>query len=145
MQAGPDALALIKGEEGCRLTAYQDSRGIWTIGWGHTGPEVVAGLVWTQAQADAQLAADVAARAVGPLNASLARPIPQGCFDALVSWTYNVGGGAEASSTVVRLLNAGDFKGAHQHLADWKRAGADPDRLLPRRMHEAWLFARSAP
>ena len=50
MQYSKTGLALTEGFESCRLTAYQDLKGIWTIGWGHTGPEVVEGLVWTQNQ-----------------------------------------------------------------------------------------------
>ena len=51
MNYGPKGLVLTKSFEQCRLTAYQDPLGIWTIGWGHTGPEVVSGLTWTQALA----------------------------------------------------------------------------------------------
>jgi lysozyme len=54
------AIPQIKADEGCRLNAYFDTRGILTIGYGHTGPDVVQGLVWSQAQADAQILTDVA-------------------------------------------------------------------------------------
>ena len=78
-------LALLKQFEGCNLTAYQDQRGVWTIGYGHTGPEVKEGLVSTQAQADAQLAADVATRAQPFVNALIhaGGSMPQNEFDAL--------------------------------------------------------------
>lgn len=49
----------LKKDEGLRLKAYQDTVGVWTIGYGHTGPEVKPGLVWTEAQAEAALADDV--------------------------------------------------------------------------------------
>lgn len=49
----------LQRDEGCRLTAYRDTVGVWTIGYGHTGPEVRQGLTWTQAQADQQLDADI--------------------------------------------------------------------------------------
>lgn len=55
-----DILADLRRDEGCRLDAYQDSLGVWTVGYGHTGPAVCPGLCWTQAAADAQLAEDVA-------------------------------------------------------------------------------------
>jgi lysozyme len=58
-------LNLLKQLEGRRLNAYQDQAGIWTIGYGHTGPEVNAGLVWSQAQADATLQAGVTRFAAG--------------------------------------------------------------------------------
>jgi lysozyme len=48
------AEAYTKANEGCRLEAYQDTRGIWTIGYGETDPTIVQGVVWTQAQADAR-------------------------------------------------------------------------------------------
>ena len=49
----------LKKDEGLRLKAYKDTVGVWTIGYGHTGPEVVPGLVWTEAQAEAALVDDV--------------------------------------------------------------------------------------
>lgn len=52
--------AELRLDEGCRLQAYRDAGGVWTIGYGHTGPEVHGGLVWSQAQAEAQLEADIA-------------------------------------------------------------------------------------
>lgn len=55
----PILLAALKRDEGCRLQAYRDSLGIWTIGYGHTGPEVRAGLVWKQEHADAELTGDI--------------------------------------------------------------------------------------
>jgi lysozyme len=143
MKASDAALALIKAEEGCRLTGYLDSKGIPTIGWGHTGAEVYEGQVWTQAQADAALAADVAGRAEAPINASVKVPLSQGQFDALCSLVYNIGGGHFATSTLLRVLNTGDYRGAHTHFAEWKRAST-PDELLPRRAREMWLFARSS-
>ncbi len=53
-------LALTKQFEGLELKAYQDSVGVWTIGYGHTGTDVKPGLVITEAQASVLLAADVA-------------------------------------------------------------------------------------
>ncbi len=59
MQYSEIGLALTEQFESCRLTAYPDVKSVWTIGWGHTGPEVVPGLVWTQERADAQLLKDI--------------------------------------------------------------------------------------
>lgn len=67
--ADPILLAQIKRDEGCVLTAYRDRNGVWTIGWGHTGKEVHAGLVWAQAQADDQLSADIERLCGGLLKA----------------------------------------------------------------------------
>lgn len=81
------ASALIAVFEGCRLTAYRDSGGILTIGYGHTGPDVHEGMTITQAQADALFAADQA-----PLFKLVAgRPILEAA--ALVSFGYNCGAG----------------------------------------------------
>ena len=55
----PLLLQDLKRDEGCRLEAYQDTVGVWTVGFGHAGPDVKPGLTWTQAQADAQLQADI--------------------------------------------------------------------------------------
>jgi len=52
-------LTLLKDFEKCRLQSYQDSGGVWTVGWGHTGPEVTQGMTYTQQQADAQLQKDL--------------------------------------------------------------------------------------
>ena len=82
------AAALIHSFEGCKLTAYQDSGGIWTIGYGHTGPDVHAGLVWTQQQAD-----DAFAKDAGPLFSMVADK-PMIAAAALVSFGFNCGQGA---------------------------------------------------
>lgn len=61
----------LKKDEGLRLKAYQDTVGVWTIGYGHTGPEVKPGLVWTEAQAEAALVEDIIEH-----NAKLAAALP---------------------------------------------------------------------
>lgn len=48
-----DGPTFTKKNEGCRLAAYQDTLGVWTIGYGHTGPDIYDGLIWTQAECDA--------------------------------------------------------------------------------------------
>jgi len=65
----PELIAALKTDEGCRLTAYKDTVGVWTVGYGHA--HVAPGTVWTQAQAEAQLIADVAKH-----NAELAEKLP---------------------------------------------------------------------
>lgn len=62
-------LAALKKDEGCSLTAYKDTLGVWTIGYGHTGPEVHAGLVWKQEHADAELTGDILAHNYALLKA----------------------------------------------------------------------------
>jgi lysozyme len=67
----PELIADLKRDEGCRLTAYLDTVGVWTIGYGHTGPEVRKGLKWTQAQAEDALLTDAAEH-----NAELLKALP---------------------------------------------------------------------
>ena len=105
--------ALTKLFEGLRLTAYTDQGGVWTIGYGHTGPGVQAGLVITEAQADIFLQADVA-RAVTAVNLLVTIAITQGQFDALVDFAFNLGSSSLAHSTLLKQVNAGDFAGAGQ-------------------------------
>jgi lysozyme len=108
--------------EGCRLTAYQDVKGLWTIGVGHTGPEVCEGLVWTQEQADAQLLKDIQ-NAVDHVNRLVTVPLTQDEFDALVDFIFNVGSGNFDRSALLRLLNAGDYQGAAAQFDLWDHAG----------------------
>ena len=110
MEISAAGLNLIKRFEGCRLKAYPDpgSRGApWTIGYGHTGAEVVPGLVITQAQAEAWLRADLAhsQRALETLLAGVV--LNQGQWGALLSFCFNVGAGALGRSTLRRRLLAG--------------------------------------
>ena len=97
MEISAAGLDLLKRFEGCRLEAYPDpgSGGApWTIGYGHTGAEVVPGLVITQAQAEAWLRADLAQsqRALETLLAGVV--LNQGQWEALLSFCFNVGAGA---------------------------------------------------
>ncbi|MEX0582236.1 MAG: lysozyme [Sneathiella sp.] len=111
----------IKSFEGNRLTAYDDGTGVMTIGYGHTG-DVKVGETITQAQADSYFMEDVKG-AVAAVNSAVKVNLTQGQFDALVSFTYNVGGGAFKSSTLLKKLNAGDFNAVTAELDRWIYAG----------------------
>ena len=111
MAVSNEGLELIRQLEGCRLVAYPDpgSGGEpWTVGYGHTGPEVTPGLVISQGQAEAWLLVDVAEaeRAVDQLVASGGLSSWQ--REALVSFCFNVGAGALADSSLRRRLQAGE-------------------------------------
>jgi len=137
---GKDGLALTEQSEGCRLTAYQDQVGVWTIGYGHTGADVVSGLTITQAQADALLVSDVAAAAAF-VNQAVTVPLQQDEFDALVDFVFNLGRAAFAGSTLLKDLNAGDFAGAAGQFDLWDHAGGQVVAgLLRRRQQETALF-----
>jgi lysozyme len=137
-------LGLTEGFEGCRLVAYKDVAGVWTIGYGHTGADVVEGLVITQAQAVSLLVSDVAA-AVACVNHAVVVPITQDEFDALVDFTFNAGRGAFLQSTLLRDLNAGDLQSAAAQFGLWVNAGGKPvSGLVRRREAEKELFLRAA-
>lgn len=138
MKMGAAGLALLKSFEQCRLTAYQDSGGIWTIGWGHTGPEVHGGLSWDQAHADAALVLDLQVAVVGVMK-GLDIALGQNAFDALVCFVYNVGVHAFQGSTLLRLVNAGHDASAE--FLRWDRVGGvESAGLLRRRGAERSLF-----
>src|ERR1700677_1238307 len=136
----PNGLALTKSFEGCALTAYDDLRGIPTIGYGHTGPEVHLGLTWTQEQADAALLADTQL-AQDCVNEKVMATINQNQFDALVDFTYNAGRGAFSGSTLLVRLNHGDFAGAAAQFLNWVwSGGVIIPGLLRRRKAKQDLF-----
>lgn len=138
-------LALTEQFEGCELTAYQDQVGVWTIGYGHTGPDVVAGLTITQDQAQALLAKDVGS-AAACVNDVVTVQLSQEEFDALVDFVFNLGAGAFRGSTLLRVLNTGDFAAAAAQFDEWDRAGgAVVAGLLRRRQAETALFETGDP
>lgn len=133
-------LALTKSFEGLRLKAYQDGAGIWTIGYGHTGPEVHAGLVWTEEQASVALLADMG-EAQACVNKSVTFAIAQHQFDALADFCFNCGRGNFVNSTLLRKVNAGDIVGAAAQFSLWVHAAGDVEPgLVLRRKAEAAMF-----
>lgn len=142
---GPAGVAMIKRWEGCKLAAYQDSAGVWTIGWGSTGPDIRAGVRWTQAEADARFARDAAS--FGARVAALVgdAPTTQSQADALVSLAYNIGTGALGKSTLLARHKAGDHAGAAAEFGKWVNAGGERVAgLVNRRAAEAALYLRRA-
>ena len=140
-QAGLD---LIKQFEGCRLTAYQDQAGVWTIGYGLTNAAGIApihqGREISQAQADNWLV-----EAVVPYEEAVVKsihaPMTQNQFNAMVSLCYNIGEGAFASSSLVRDFNAGNTAQASYDFLKWNRAGGLVNKgLMNRRAKEQAVF-----
>jgi lysozyme len=132
-------LDLTEESEGCRLVAYQDSVGVWTIGYGHT-QGVHAGMTCTQAQAEVWLREDIMS-AIADVNRLVKVPLTQGEFDALVDFDFNLGGGALRGSTLLRLLNAGDHASAAEQFERWDKAGGHVlAGLLRRRLAEEAEF-----
>lgn len=142
--APSSAVEFIQGEEGLELTAYQDQAGVWTIGYGHTGPEVKEGMTITKAQADAYLEQDLA-QAESVVESYVHVPISDQQRAALVSLAYNIGSGAFKDSTLVKLLNEGDYEGASNEFGEWRMAGGEvSDGLVARRAREKELFLSAA-
>jgi lysozyme len=140
MILGDAGRALIESFETCKLYAYQDQRGIWTIGWGHT-MGVVPYLTCTQADADAWFVQDTQA-AVNAVMRSLDVAVNQNQFDALVSFTFNVGAGSEAHSTLLSLVNQGKFALAAAQFSFWNHVNGVPNAgLTRRRAAEQALFS----
>ena len=140
LQLSPVGLTLLKSFENLRLKAYPDVRGVLTIGWGHTGPEIAPSTLWTQDQAIQALQEDVlwAQKAVQDF---VQVTLNQNQFDALVTFTFNVGIGAFQSSTLLHLLNSGDFIGAAAQFGKWIYAGKIiSSGLVKRRKAETTLF-----
>ena len=124
-------LELIESFEGLRLTAYQDERGIWTIGYGHTRT-AQAGMVITAERAQQLLEEDLAEaeRRVGIL---VKVPVTENQRAALECFTFNVGAGNLQSSTLLRLLNAGDVPGAADQFLAWDKINGQVSHGLQRR------------
>lgn len=132
-------LGLIKDSEGYRSESYQDSAGVWTIGYGHTG-DVTPGQVIDQAEADRLLLADVA-WAEDCVNSTVSVDLDGAHFDALVSFVFNVGCGAFKNSTLLRKLNAGGYAAAAAEFDRWVHAGGKRLRGLEiRRAKERRIF-----
>lgn len=122
MKISQKGINLIKTFEGLSLKAYKDSVGVVTIGYGSTGPHVSMGQIITEVQAEALLKSDIARfeRGVSDL---VTAPLNQNQFDALVSFSFNLGLGNLKSSTLLRKLNSLDYQGAAKEFERWNRAG----------------------
>lgn len=135
-----NGLLLTEQFEGCRLSAYQDNAGVWTIGYGHTGPDVAPGMTITQAQAQALLSRDLGG-ASACVNKLVTISLTQAEFDALVDFVFNLGPGAFERSTLLKKLNSGDFSAAAAQFEKWSRAGGVlVAGLLRRRQAEEAMF-----
>lgn len=138
-----EGIALIQSFESCRLEAYPDPAtggDPWTNGWGHTGPEVKPGTVITQEQADETFLRDLS-RFEQAVQDCCAVNLTSNQFSALVSFEYNTG--ALAHSTLMRLVNAGNFAAAADQFSHWVWAnGKVMPGLVRRRAAERALFLK---
>ncbi|MCU3058351.1 lysozyme [Enterobacter hormaechei subsp. steigerwaltii] len=144
MQTSEKGIALIKEFEGCKLTAYQDSVGVWTIGYGWTQPvdgkPIRAGMTIKQETAERLLKTGLVSYE-SDVSRLVKIGLTQGQFDALVSFTYNLGSRSLSTSTLLRKLNAGDYAGAADEFLRWNKAGGKVlNGLTRRREAERALF-----
>lgn len=142
----PAALKLIKEFEGLRLTAYQDSVGVWTIGYGTTAAAGVgiaprAGMTITEREAEHYLALALS-KFADQITPMFSAPVTPNQFGACLSLAYNIGPGNFAKSSVLRKTKARDFAGAAASFALWNKAGGKVlAGLTRRRAAEAALYA----
>ncbi len=139
MKMSQEGLSLIKKFEGCEYNAYKCAAGVLTIGYGHTEGVKEDDLV-TQQEADKLLEKDIKIFEEIVLDA-VEMPLSQHQFDALVSWTFNLGGGNLNASTMLKVLNKGDYENVPAQIKRWNKAGGKVlEGLIRRREAEALLF-----
>jgi lysozyme len=139
MQISQQGIDFIKQEEGVRLKAYPDADGVWTIGYGHT-KGVHEGMVITQEEAENLLKQDLETFETGVANL-VKVPLDQHQFDALVSFSYNLGLGNLAGSTLLHKLNDKDYQGAAAEFGKWVHARHQVlPGLVARRQAEEKMF-----
>lgn len=139
MEISDAGIQVLIEREGCRLEAYQDSVGVWTIGVGHTAaagpPEPCAGMTITQEQADELLDQDLDEYETC-VNEVIEPPMTQHQFDAFVSICFNIGQGSFAGSTFVARFNNDDIPGCAEAILMWDK----PPEIISRRQGEYVQF-----
>lgn len=136
------AVDLVKRFEGRRLTAYKCPAGIWTVGYGQTGPDIVEGTTWTIWQCETRLKT-----ALGRLAQAVDDMVTVDMTDnqraALISFAFNVGTGALKSSTLLSLLNQGKTDESAEQFLKWNKGGGRVlAGLTARRLAEMELFLK---
>ena len=134
-----EGLSLIKKFEGCELEAYQCSAGVWTIGYGHTKGVTPSDSI-SQEEAE-QMLVDELHEYESYVNEYVTVPLSQNQFDALVSWVYNLGPANLKASTMLKVLNSGEYEDVPAQIKRWNKAGGKVlEGLIRRREAEACLF-----
>jgi len=140
MHISDEGLYLIKKFEGLELEAYQCAAGVWTIGYGYI-KGVQEGDVWSEEKADYMLFRELEEEYEGYVNDYVHVPLNQCQFDALCSFVYNLGGNALKNSTLLKVLNTGDYEGVPEQIMRWNKAGGKVlAGLVRRRECESLLF-----
>lgn len=143
MVLSDNGLQLVKDSEGFRSKAYQDTGGVWTVGYGTTrinGRPVIKFDTVDELYAVVLLKADVAS-ATNTVNRLVKVPLTQNQFDALVDFVYNLGEGQFSKSTLLKKLNLKDYVGAAEEFPKWVfDNGKVQPGLVTRRAKERSLF-----
>lgn len=143
-----EGIALVKDFEGCKLKAYKCPAGIWTIGYGHTGPDVKPNSRISQAQANALLNQDLSKAGDAVVSACQVAPNPNQ-LAAMTSLAFNIGQAAFVKSTVLKAHNRGDTTSAGRAFMMWTKARVDGKLvelpgLVSRRARESALYLKAA-
>lgn len=139
MEISQEGLSLIKKFEGCKLESYQCAAGVWTIGYGSTSG-ISEGMEISQQRAEALLLEDVAVFEEA-VNKAVKVPLEQYEFDALVSWTFNLGPSNLNSSTMLKVLNENKKNEVPAQMRRWNKANGETlQGLIRRREAESLLF-----
>jgi len=139
MNISKEGIDLIKKFEGCELTAYRCSANVLTIAYGRI-KEVKEGDTCTKEQAEEWLHEELI-EYESYINDMVEVSLLQNQFDALVSWVYNLGPSNLKSSTLLKVLNSGEYKSVPEQIKRWNKAGGKVlEGLTRRRQAEALLF-----
>ena len=122
-------MATIRQDEGREYKPYTDIVGVPTVCDGITGPDVVPGKIYTDAACNRLTIKNLEKHGSQLLDCISVR-VTQGMYEALASWSYNVGSGAACKSTAIRLINAGNYDAGCRDLMRWNRAGGKVVRGL---------------
>lgn len=143
-QINAHGLDKLKQWEGLRKTAYKDSAGVWTIGYGHTAaagsPRPTPKMTITEQKAEEILTSDLT-QYEKAVEQSVKVTLTDNQFAALVSFTYNVGIGAFKNSTLLKKLNKGEYDAVPSEMMKWVKCGGKQNQgLINRRRAEGYLW-----
>lgn len=140
------AAGLIVSLEGVPTTDYLDIVKVPTACAGHTGPDVHVGQKRTIEECMAMLQADLP-KYTAAIDKCVTNPnVPAASWAAFISFSYNVGPTAFCQSTMARMLNAGDLRGACAQMSRWTSAGGQVQKgLINRRVKERAQCERGLP
>lgn len=140
MRPSSKCVQLIKTFEGCRLDAYQDQGGVWTVGYGQTGPGIVEGTHVSQGVAEAMLK-DTLSQLGNDIYDIIGWRCNQNQYDALISLVYNIGLEAFKKSKMLQCILSYRLPEAAEEFIRWNHvSGIVNEGLTRRREAEKALF-----